>query len=159
MISVTQTKNKKELDFQYNFEHIVLIPKYRFKVFKNPKTQKIVADAFKEIEMQYKIKIKEFSFGDDFAHIHMEVNVPNKLSVAQVIQILKSHSASKIFREMPNFQKRYPRGSFWGGQYSNSSVGFVNEEKIKNYIRRQDVSYEPFLQQREDTHQMKLRFN
>ena len=89
----------------------------------------------------------------------MEVNVPNKLSVAHVIQILKSHSASKIFREMPNFHKRYPRGSFWGGQYSNSSVGFVNEEKIKDYIRRQDVSYEPFLQQREDTHQMKLQFN
>jgi REP element-mobilizing transposase RayT len=92
MVSVNQTKNKKELDFQYNFEHIVLVPKYRFKVFKNPKMQKIVADAFKEIEMQYKIKIKEFSFGDDFAHIHMEVNVPNKLSVAQVIQILNKHN-------------------------------------------------------------------
>src|SRR5271155_1606830 len=124
MNSVNHENNKNVSDFQYNFEHIVLVSKYRFKVFKNPKTQKVVADAFRETEMQYGIRIKEFSFGDDYAHVHIEVDVPNKLSVAQVIQILKSHSASKVFAEMPNFIKRYPRGSFWGYQYSNSSVGF-----------------------------------
>ncbi|EQD65207.1 transposase IS200-family protein, partial [mine drainage metagenome] len=126
--------------------------------FKNPKTQKVVADAFHETEMQYGIRIKEFSFGDDYAHVHMEVNVPNRLSMEQVVQILKSHSASKVFTEMPNFIKRYPRKHFWGGQYSNSSVGPVGENIIKNYIRRQDVSYEPFLQHEEDR-QMKLQFN
>ncbi|MGC8710687.1 MAG: transposase [Candidatus Micrarchaeia archaeon] len=57
--------------------------------------------------MQYGIQIRELSFGDDFAHIHMEVSIPNNLSVAQVIQILKSHSASKIFAEMSNYAKRY----------------------------------------------------
>ncbi len=108
--------------------------------------------------MQYRIKIKEFSFGDDYAHVHREVNVPNNLSIEQVVQILKSHSASKIFAEMPNFIKRYPRKHFWGGQYSNSSVGPVGENIIKNYIRRQDVSYEPFMKHEED-HQMKLQFN
>lgn len=93
----------------YNFQHIVLVSKYRFKVFKNPKTQKIVADAFREVEMQFDIKIKECSFGEDYAHVHMEINVPSKLSMEQVVQILKSHSASKVFKEMPNFIKRYPR--------------------------------------------------
>ena len=88
MMSGTHAKNKNVSDFQYNFEHIVLVSKCRFKVFKNPKTQKVVADAFKEVEMQYKIRIKEFSFGDDYAHVHMEVDVPNKLSVSRVIQIL-----------------------------------------------------------------------
>ncbi|MCL4365456.1 IS200/IS605 family transposase [Candidatus Marsarchaeota archaeon] len=112
MVSVTCENHKNVSDFQYNFEHIVLVPTYRFNVFKNPKTQKIVAVVFKEIEMQYKIRIKELSFGDDYAHVHIEVNIPNALSVSQVIQILKSHSASKIFREMPNFRKRYPRESF-----------------------------------------------
>jgi len=158
MVSVTQANNKNASDFQYNFEHIVLVSKYRFKVFKNPKTQKVVADAFQEVEMQYKIKIREFAFGDDYAHVHMEVNVPNNLSMEQVIQILKSHSASKVFKEMPNYIKRYPKRSFWGGQYSNSSVGPVGENIIQNYIRRQDVSYEPFMQHEEGC-QMKLQFN
>ena len=143
----------------YNFQHIVLVSKYRFKVFKDPKTQKIVADAFREVEMQFDIKIKECSFGEDYAHVHMEINVPSKLSMEQVVQILKSHSASKVFKEMPNFIKRYLRREFWGGQLTGTSVGPVGENIIQNYIRRQDVSYEPFMPNREGMRQMKLQFN
>jgi len=73
MVSVIQANNKNASDFQYNFKHIVLVSKYRFKVFKNRRMQKV--------EMQYKIKIREFTFGDDYAHVHMEVNVPNNLSM------------------------------------------------------------------------------
>ena len=156
MVSVTQAKNKKESDFQYNFQHIVLVSKYRFKVFKNPKTQGIIVEAFREVESQYNIRIKEFSFGDDYAHLHMEVNVPSKLSVSQVMQIFKSHSASKIFREMPNYIKRYPKKNFWGGQPGSTSVGPVGEHVIQNYIRKQDVSYEPFFPHKEEMHQRKL---
>ena len=90
----------------------MFVSKCRFKVFKNSKTQKVVVDAFKEVEMRYKIRIREFFFSDDYAHVHTEVNVLNKLSVAQVIQILKSHSAPKVFAELLNFVKRYPCGSF-----------------------------------------------
>jgi REP element-mobilizing transposase RayT len=106
MVSLAYAKNKNELDWVYNFQHIVLVSKYRFKVFRNPKTQKVVADAFREVEVQFGVKIKEFAFGDDYAHIHMMVNVPANLSMQQVRQILKSHSASKVFKEMPNFIKR-----------------------------------------------------
>ncbi len=159
MGSVTYAKNKKELDWVYNFQHIVLVSKCRFKVFRNPKTQKVVADAFREVETQFNIRIKEFSFGDDFAHIHMEVNVPSTLSMGQVVQILKSHSASKVFKEMPNFIKRYPRKEFWGGQPTGTSVGPVGEKIIQDYIRRQDVSYEPFMPDRSDGKQTTLRFN
>ncbi|MDE1768478.1 MAG: IS200/IS605 family transposase [Candidatus Micrarchaeota archaeon] len=135
------------------------VSKYRFKVFRNPRTQKVVADAFREVEIQFGIKIKEFAFGDDYAHIHMEVNVPRNLSMQQVEQILKSHSASKVFKEMPNFIKRYPDKHFWGGQPSGTSVGPVGEHVIQNYIRMQDVSYEPFLQHEEQRPQMKLQLN
>lgn len=134
----------------------MFVSKCRFKVFKNPKTQRVVMTAFREVEEKYKIQIKELAFGDDYAHIHMEVNVPSKLSMERVVQIFKSHSASKIFTEMPNFIKRYPRGSFWGGQPTGTSVGPVGENVISDYIRRQDVAYEPFLKHDEDIRQRKL---
>jgi REP element-mobilizing transposase RayT len=51
--------------------------------------QKVVADALREVEMQFNIRIKEFSFGDDYARVHMMVNVPANLSMQQVRQILK----------------------------------------------------------------------
>jgi REP element-mobilizing transposase RayT len=66
------------------------------------------------VESKYGIQIQELSFGDDFSHVHMEVSITNKLSIAQVIQILKSHSASKVFAEMPSYAKRYPDLHFWG---------------------------------------------
>ena len=109
--------------------------------------------------MRFNIKIKEFAFGDDYAHVHMEINVPRNLSMQQVEQILKSHSASKVFKEMPNYIKRYPDKHFWGCKSSGTSVGPVGESIIKNYIRRQDVSYEPFLPGNDKGKQMKLQFN
>jgi len=38
-----------------------------------------------QITPLYKIEIKKFAFGKDFAHMHMEVNMLNKFSVAKVI--------------------------------------------------------------------------
>ena len=157
MDSIANARNKEVSDFRYNFQHLVFVPKYRFKVFKNPKTQRVVVDAFREVEAEYNIQIKELAFGDDYAHIHMEVNVPSKLSMEQVVQLFKSHSSSKVFAEMPNFIKRYPRKSFWGGQPTGTSVGPVGENVISGYIRRQDVAYEPFIKHEEkDNHQRKL---
>jgi len=156
MDSIAYAKNKDVSEFRYNFQHLVFVSKCRFKVFKNPKTQKVVVDAFREVEEKYGIQIKEFAFGDDYAHIHMEVNVPPTFSMEQAVQLFKSHSSSKVFTEMPNFIKRYPRKSFWGGQPTGTSVGPVGENVISGYIRRQDVSYEPFLKHEQDTHQRKL---
>ena len=127
MNSVANAKYKElstnEVGHQYNFQRLVLVTKYRYKMFKNPKTVGIIRDALYDAVERHGMAIKEMSFGDDYAHIHMEISVPNTLSMSQVIQILKSHSASVIFQKIPNFMKLYPRGSFWGGQYSNHSVG------------------------------------
>ena len=71
----------------------------------------------------------------------------------QVVQIMKSHSASKVFKKMPNFIKRYPRKAFLGRPTDRDERGLVGENIIRNYIRRKDVSYEPFLQHKEDAHQ------
>ncbi|MCL4381137.1 hypothetical protein M1141_02565 [Candidatus Marsarchaeota archaeon] len=55
MNSVNNAKNinesENEFGHQYNFQHIVIVTKYRFKMFKNPKTteavqQKLYANHF-----------------------------------------------------------------------------------------------------------------
>ena len=71
MVGIANVKNKKGSGWVYNFQHIVLVSKCRFKVFKNPRTQKIVADAFREVETRFNIKIEELAFGEDYAHVHM----------------------------------------------------------------------------------------
>lgn len=149
MNSVTQQQNIKssvelwkrvEKQWQYNYSHIVLVTKKRKRNFKKEYNRIVTKAAIEEAAAMYGITIEEFSFGDDYKHVHLLVNVPNTLKIVQVIQILKSHSASIIFKKMPGFHKLYPRGSFWGYQYSNTSVGPTNYRKIIDYIQRQDVS-------------------
>ncbi len=131
---------RAEKQWQYQWEHVVFVTKKRKKNFKKEYNRIVTKAAIEEAAAKYGITIKEFSFGEKFDHVHMLLNVPNTLSAIQVIQILKSHSASVIFEKIPGFRKLYPRGSFWGYQYSNTSVGPVGEKKIIDYIRRQDVS-------------------
>jgi REP element-mobilizing transposase RayT len=142
MNSVNYAKNinRSEHQWQYNWSHVVFVTKKRKKNFRKEYNREVVRAAIAEAAARFGIEIKEFSFGEDFAHVHMELDIPNRLSVDQVVQILKSHSASIVFQKIPNFRKLYPRGSFWGYQHSNSSVGPVGEKIIQNYIRRQDIS-------------------
>ena len=142
----------RELEWQYNWSHVVFVTKKRKKNFRKEYTRTVTREAIEDAARRFGIGIKEFSFGDDFAHVHMELNIPNTLTICQVIQILKSHSASVIFQKMPGFHKLYPRGSFWGYQYSNSSVGPVGANKIREYIRKQDIS-------RTDDRRQKRLFN
>ena len=137
-ISVVENK----LGHQYNWQHMIFVTKYRYKMFRNPKTVEIIRRAISEEAENYGMRIKELAFGEDYAHVHMEVDVPNTLSIAQVAQLLKGYSSYIVFKEMPRHRLRYPKGNFWSAGYSNGSVGPANEETIKNYIRRQDISGE-----------------
>ena len=130
----------KDLGHQYNWQHMIFVTKYRYKMFRNPKTVEIIGRAINEEARKFGMTVKELSFGEDYAHVHMEIDVPNTLSVAQVAQLLKGYSSYIVFKEMPNHRLRYPRGTFWSAGYSNGSVGPANEETIKNNIRRQDIS-------------------
>ena len=136
----TESRQRGEKQWQYHWEHIVFVTKKRKKNFKKEYNRTVAKSAMEEAALMYKIGIKDFSFGDDYAHVHMYLTIPNTLRVQDVVQILKSHSASVIFQKIPGFRKLYPRGSFWGYQYSNSSFGPATETTIVNYIRRQDVS-------------------
>ena len=96
--------------------------------------------AFHEVEERFGFKIRELGFGEDFKHVHLIVNVPSKFSIQQTLQIFKSHSASRIFEEIPNFLKLYPDREFWSGWRYNGSVGPMTEDTVREYIRKQDIT-------------------
>jgi len=127
-------------DARYNWQHMYFNSKKRYRVFRKEKTREVCRKAFKEAEEMYGFTIRELGFGEDYAHVHFIVNVPSKYSIEDTLEILKSHTSSRIFQEIPNFEKRYPNRTFWSGWKYNGSVGPVTEETVKDYIRRQDVS-------------------
>ena len=124
---------------RYDWQHLMLRTKYNFRLFKNPKTVAWVKQAFAEVEAQFGFHIRELGFGEDFAHVHVMVEIPPKFSASQAIQIFKCHSAKVIFREMPNLCKRYHKGAMWSDYRYNGSVGPMTEPAVKRYIQKQDI--------------------
>ncbi len=144
MNSIAHAKDKeapaKDIGPKYNFQHFVFVTKYRYKMFRNPKTISVIRTAFYDAAERHGLTIKELSFGDDYAHVHMEVSVPPTMPVSKTAQLLKGYSSYSVFKEIPHHRLRYPQGHFWGEDFSSGSVGPRNEETLRNYIRRQDVS-------------------
>ena len=60
MNSVNNAKNinesENEFGPQYNFQHIVIVTKYRFKMFKNPKTTEAIRKSFYDSQIATKLK-------------------------------------------------------------------------------------------------------
>ena len=128
MNSVKHAKNKKllvnEVGYQYNWHHIVFVSKYRYKMFKNSKTIEIIRNALYDVAERYGVVIKEISFGEDFAHVHMEISIPNTMSISYAVQLLKGYSSYTVFKEMPRHRLRYFKGHFWSVGYSNKVLIF-----------------------------------
>ena len=113
--------------------HIVFIPKYRKK-----KLYGMVRDDVREIiRTLCKYKKVEIIAGAVCAdHVHLRVSIPPKLSVSDFVGYLKGKSALMIFDKHPEMGNKWDR-SFWARGYYVSTVGNVDEETVKEYIRRQ----------------------
>ena len=112
--------------------HIVFIPKYRKK-----KLYGVVRDDVREIiRTMCKYKKEEIIAGAVCAdHVHLCVSIPPKLSVSDFVGYLKGKSALMIFDKHPEMGNKWDR-SFWARGYYVSTVGNVDEETVKEYIRR-----------------------
>ena len=113
--------------------HIVFIPKYRRK-----KLYGVVRDDVREIIRtlcKYK-KVEIIAGAVCIDHVHLCVSIPPKLSISDFVGYLKGKSALMIFDKHPEMGNKWDR-SFWARGYYVSTVGNVNEETVKEYIRRQ----------------------
>ena len=71
-------------------------------------------------------------------HIHIYVAIPPKLSVSDFMSYLKGKSALIIFDRHPEYRAKYGDKHFWARGYYVATVGNVNEETIREYIRNQE---------------------
>ena len=113
--------------------HIVFIPKYRRK-----KLYGMVKDDVREIIRTlcgYK-KVEIIAGAVCADHVHLCVSIPPKLSISDFVGYLKGKSALMIFDKHPELGSKWDR-SFWARGYYVATVGNVNEETVKEYIRRQ----------------------
>lgn len=114
--------------------HLVWIPKYRKRVLRG----KMVSRLKKLLYEACKINrwwISELSIQDDHVHTLMQIK-PNEC-VADVVQILKGGTSRVIRKEFPELEEFLWGDSFWADGYFAESVGKVDEEVIRKYIKTQ----------------------
>jgi putative transposase len=69
-------------------------------------------------------------------HVHLCVSIPPKLSVSDFMGYLKGKSSLMVFDKYPDMGSKFDR-HFWARGYYVATVGNINEETVKNYIREQ----------------------
>ena len=113
--------------------HVVIIPKYRRKVFYGQLRAKIGA-ILQALCRQKGVELLEGHSMPD--HIHMCLSIPPKYSVAHTIGFLKGKSAVRIHRELLR-ERRMTGLQFWATGYCVSTVG-LDEARVRQYIREQE---------------------
>ena len=71
-------------------------------------------------------------------HIHMYVAIPPKMSVSEFMSYLKGKSALMFYDRHLELHAKWGEKHLWARGYYVSTVGNVNEETIRNYIREQE---------------------
>lgn len=116
--------------------HIVWIPKYRKRVL-----QGLIAHRIKELLEECaevnEWRIDELNIQSD--HVHMLVQLRPDMSVSKVVQLFKGKSSYIIRKEFPHLKEFYwgKASSFWSDGFFVETIGQVNEEKIREYIKNQ----------------------
>ena len=114
--------------------HIVFIPKYRKKVLFG-KIKAEVQDIIRTLCRYKKVEIVSGAVCSD--HIHLCLSIPPKLSVSDFMGYLKGKSALMMYDRHPELGNKWDR-SFWARGYYVSTIGNVDEETIKKYIKEQE---------------------
>ena len=113
--------------------HLGGTPKYRKWILRGDVRMR-VDELFQEICEDFGFDLLEYEVSED--HVHLFVSFPPRYSIAKVVGILKSISASRVFQDYPEVGRELWGGEFWEDGYFARTVGDkVMSETIKRYIQ------------------------
>jgi len=73
-----------------------------------------------------------------YDHVHLLLSIPPKMAVSEVVGRNKGRVAIRMYKEVPEIQKKFWGRKFWARGYFVSTVG-VDEETIRKYIQNQEL--------------------
>ena len=77
----------------------------------------------------------ELSIQEDHVHLIIQTNPTD--SVAEVVQRLKGGTSRVIRKEYPELEEFLWGDSFWADGYFAETVGKVDEQVVRRYVREQ----------------------
>ena len=115
--------------------HIVWVPKYRYRVLSG----KIGYEVDRSIRQQVDrlgCRLVELNIQKD--HVHLLIKVPPKISISQLMGVLKGKTAIRVFQKFSELkEKPYWGNHFWAKGYCVDTVG-LDIEMIRKYVKYQE---------------------
>ena len=85
---------------------------------------------------QKKCEIVELNIQPD--HVHLLIMIPPKVSVSELVGIVKGRTAIRVLNKFKELKKRpYWGNHFWARGYCVDTVG-LDAEKIRAYVQHQE---------------------
>jgi REP element-mobilizing transposase RayT len=82
--------------------------------------------------------IEFLEIGTDHDHVHFLIQSVPEHSPSEIIRVVKSITAKRVFAEHPEVKKQLWGGEFWSDGYFVSTVGKnTNESVIQEYVKNQ----------------------
>ena len=116
--------------------HFEWCTKYRYKMFGKQEYLNLITACIRRAASMHEIKIIELNVQPE--HVHCVVGIKLSMSATYALQILKGGSAKLFFQFHERARLRYPKGHLWSPGKFASSIGFIQLETAKNYVRNQD---------------------
>ena len=116
--------------------HLILITKYRKKVFINDNIVERTKDIMRKIANDFDVDIINQECGTD--HIHLMISTKPTTELTKLVNLLKGTSSRYLRKEFESQLSEVLYGdSFWSDSYYIATAGNVSVDTIYNYIDNQ----------------------
>lgn len=116
--------------------HLILITKYRKKVFTNDEIIERTKEIMRNIATDFDVVIINQECGED--HIHLMISTKPTTELTKLVNLLKGTSSRYLRKEYENDLSDVLYGdSFWSDSYYIATAGNVSVDTIYKYIENQ----------------------
>ena len=116
--------------------HFEWCTKYRYRMFGKEDQRNLIIAFIRRAASMHGIKILELNVQPE--HVHCVVGISLTMTPVKALQILKGVSARLFFSYNEKARWRYPKGHLWSPGKFAASLGFIQLDVAKNYVRNQD---------------------
>ncbi len=119
--------------------HFEWCTKYRYRMFAKDEQRNLIVACIRRAASMHEIKILELNVQPD--HVHCVVGISLTITPVKALQILKGVSARLFFIANQKAKLRYPKKHLWSPGKFAASLGFIQLDVAKDYVRNQDVHH------------------
>jgi putative transposase len=112
--------------------HVVFCPKYRKKVLVEPVDSRL-KELFTQKATDLQAEIVEMEIMPD--HVHLLIKCDPQFGIHKIVKHLKGYTSRILREEFRHLKSRLP--SLWTNSYFVATVGSVQLDVIKRYIKTQ----------------------